>query len=63
MSRTSLIKKRDKLQISVDAAGHLATTERELADKQHLAAHMLEKLTDDLEEQLMAVEAEIKMVA
>lgn len=63
MSKNSLIKKRDKLQTSVFEAAQLATTERDLADRQHLAAHMLEKLADDLEQQLSVVEAEIKQVA
>jgi hypothetical protein len=56
----NLTRKRNKLKASAVEASTLAHAERELADQQHLVAHNLERLADDLSDQVKAVDAEIK---
>jgi hypothetical protein len=56
----NLTRKRNKLKASATEASALAIAERELADQQHLVAHNLERLADDLSDQVKAVDAEIK---
>ncbi|UJW85672.1 hypothetical protein [Devosia sp. SL43] len=57
-----LTRKRNKLKASATEASTLAQAERVLADQQHLVAHNLERLADDLTVQVTAVEAEIKAI-
>lgn len=59
MTTRSLAAKRDKLKGSAKAATKLAQTERSLADEQHLVASQLEILADGLDEQVIAIEAEL----
>lgn len=58
--RRELTRKRKELAESAQTATDLAVKERRLADEQHLVAHQLETLADDLSEQVSAVEAEIE---
>jgi heme oxygenase len=58
----SLTRKRNKLKASAAVASTLAHAERELADQQHLVAHNLERLADDLSGQVKTVEAELKSI-
>jgi hypothetical protein len=62
-SARNLLKRRDKLSATALEASRLATTERTLADNQHLAASMLEHLADDLASQVVEVEVEIRAAA
>lgn len=56
----NLTQKRNKLRTSARNASTLAVAERELADQQHLVAHNLEILAEDLADQVTAVEVEIR---
>lgn len=58
----TLTRKRNQLQNSAAEASTLAQAERVLADQQHSVAHNLELLADDLNEQAIAVEAEIQAI-
>ena len=58
----NLTRKRNKLKASATEASTLAQAERKLADQQHLVAHNLEVLADDLVGQVNAVDAEIKAI-
>lgn len=59
-SARSLLQRRNKLNATALEASQLASTERSLADNQHLAASRLERLADDLANQVIDVETEIR---
>jgi hypothetical protein len=55
-----LTQKRDDLAAAAQTAIDLASKERTLADEQHIVAHQLENLADNLTDQVVAAEAAIE---
>lgn len=56
----NISQKSNILKASAKQVATLALAERKLADQQHLLAHRLEILADDLNEQAAEVEGEMK---
>jgi hypothetical protein len=59
-ANAELTQKRDDLAAAAQTAIDLASKERTLADEQHIVAHELEKLADNLTDQVVAVEVAIE---
>ena len=59
VKRQALARKRHALVDGALSASSLAKKERELADEQHVVAHQLEALSEELREEAAAVSDEI----